>query len=349
MGQESGGIRSPGISLTMTEPTREVRKAIGLWAATSIGVGGMIGAGIFSILGVAGGIAGNALYLSFIIAGGIALFSTYSYAKLGARFPSAGGPVEFLVRGFGDGVPSGGFNLLLWFGYVFALSLDARAFGSYAATFLGPNASGLWVNAFGTAAVVSFTMLSFAGGRAIGRAELVIVAIKVVLLLLFAGIGVFFLKHDLLAVSHWPKTTNVLYGAAVVFLAYEGFGLVTNAAEDMRNPRRTLPRALYLSVLISVFIYVAVSLVVVGNLPIARIVAAKDYALAEAARPFLGAIGFRLVSITALFSTASAINATLYGGANVSYQIARDGQLPALFNRKIWEAGSRGWSSPGSS
>jgi len=315
---------------------------MGLWAAVSVGVGGMIGAGIFSVLGVAAETAGNAVCLAFIIAGGVALFSTYSYAKLGARFPSAGGPVEFLVRGFGDGVLSGGFNLLLWLGYVFALSLYARAFGSYAATFLGPGASGLWVNAFGTGVIVFFTLLNFAGARVVGKSELFIVGTKVLILLLFAGIGIFSMKRELLAASRWPGPANVLYAAAIVFLAYEGFGLVTNAAGDMRDPRKTLPRALYLSVLITAFVYVAVSLTVVGNLPIARIVQARDYALAEAARPLLGVLGFRLVAVAALFSTASAINATLYGGANASYQIARDGQLPTFFERRVWASGVEG-------
>ena len=96
-------------------------KPIGIWSAVAIGIGGMIGAGIFSILGIATTIAGNVVYISFIIGGTIALLSTYSYAKLATRYPSAGGPVEFLVRGFGDGVLSGGFNFLLWIGYIFAL------------------------------------------------------------------------------------------------------------------------------------------------------------------------------------------------------------------------------------
>jgi amino acid transporter len=110
-------------------------KPIGLVAAISIGIGGMIGAGIFSIFGVGAQIAGNAVYLSFIIAGVVALFCAYSYVKLGSKFPSAGGPVEFLVRGFGSGTISGGFNILLWVGYIFALALYARAFASYAVTF----------------------------------------------------------------------------------------------------------------------------------------------------------------------------------------------------------------------
>jgi len=311
------------------------KKAIGLWAAISIGVGGMIGAGIFSILGTACQIAGNVVYISFIIAGVVALFSTYSYAKLGERYPSVGGPVEFLVRGFGDGVLSGGLNILLWIGYVFALSLYAKAFAAYAMTFF-PNAPLVWLNIFATGIILLFTAVNFIGARAVGRSELFIVTVKVGILVFFSIVGFLFVKPDLLSPALFPHTNRIFFAAAVVFLAYEGFGLITNAAEDMDNPKKTLPKALYSSVLIVIVIYVSVSLAVIGNLPVPDIIKARDYALAEAAKPFLGLIGFKIIAIAALFSTSSAINATLYGGANVSYMIARDGELPEVFDRKVW-------------
>jgi len=105
---------------------------IGLFAAMAIGIGGMIDAGIFSILGVVAQASGGALWISFAIGGVVALLSSYSYAKLGARYPSAGGAVEFLVKGFGDGVVSGGINISLWIGYIIALALYAQGFAGYA-------------------------------------------------------------------------------------------------------------------------------------------------------------------------------------------------------------------------
>lgn len=317
------------------------KKSIGLWSAISIGVGGMVGAGIFSILGTACLIAGNAVYLSFSIAGIVALFSTYSYAKLGTRYPSAGGPVEFLVRSFGSGILSGGFNILLWVGYILALALYARAFATYAMTFF-PNAPSILFNIFTTCIIVLFLLINFIGAKSVGRSELLIVAIKVCILILFAGIGLIFVKPKLLSLSVFPSVNNIFFAAAIVFLAYEGFGLITNAAEDMEDPSKTLPKALYLSVIIVILIYISVSLAVIGNLPIPEIIKSKDFAMAEAAKPFLGKIGFTLIAIAALFSTSSAINATLYGGANVSYIIARDGELPEYFERKIWKKGKEG-------
>lgn len=320
----------------------ERRRQISFVEAVSIGVGGMIGAGIFSILGVASQTAGTGVWISFIIAGIVALLCTYSFARLGATFPSAGGPVEFLVQGLGGGVASGGLNLLLWIGYVFGLALYARAFGGYASTFFPHASSALLTRVLGTGIILVFTAINFIGAKAVGRSELIIVAIKVGILIVFASAGLFFASKATFAPSAWPSLPTIMLGSGVVFLAYEGFGLITNAAEDMASPSTMLPRALYTAVILTMIIYVAVSLAVIGNLPVPKIVAAKDYALAAAAKPFLGNFGFRLITIAALFSTSSAINATLYGGANVSYTIARDGELPRFFERKVWGRGSEG-------
>ena len=128
---------------------------IGLTAAVSIGIGGMVGAGIFSILGVVAQAAGNAMWLAFALGGVVALLSTYSYAKLGAAFPSAGGAVHFLVKGFGDGVLAGGLNLFMWAGYIISLALYATAFGSYAGTFISKQPSPFLVQTLAVASVLS--------------------------------------------------------------------------------------------------------------------------------------------------------------------------------------------------
>jgi amino acid transporter len=315
---------------------------IGMVAAVSIGIGGMVGAGIFSILGVVAQAAGNAMWLAFAIGGVVALLSTYSYAKLGATFPSAGGAVHFLVKSFGDGVLAGGLNLFMWAGYIISLALYATAFGGYAATFVTTAASPLLVKSLAVAAVVLLTLVNAFGARLMGRWETVIVAVKLAILVLFAAVGLWFIRPGYLSPELWPESTSILFGAGVLFIGYEGFGLVTNAAGDMRDPRKMLPRALYTSVLLVIALYLAVSLTVTGNLSDYEIEQSKDYALAEAAKPFLGQFGFRLIAIAALFSTASAINATLFGAANVCYMIARDGGLPAGLSRTEWRGATGG-------
>ena len=315
---------------------------MGLYAATSIGVGGMIGAGIFSIFGTAVKISGNAVYISFIIAGVVAFLNAYSYAKLGVRYQSAGGPVEFILKGFGDGVLSGGLNLLLWISYIFALALYSKGFSFYAVTFLPPGSAQVWDKIFANAIILIFTAINFIGAKAVGKSELFIVSIKFCILLIFAAAGIAYMNTGNLSASTWPDSISILFGAGVVFLAYQGFGLITNAAEDIINPETNLPRAIYLSIVLVVIIYVSVSLAVVGNLSTFEIEKSKDYALAAAAKPFLGATGFKVMALAALISTSSAINASLYGGANISYLLAKEGRLPLFFERKIWKRGTEG-------
>ncbi|HZN29924.1 MAG TPA: APC family permease [Xanthobacteraceae bacterium] len=328
-----------------TPPARSAASGagqIGMAAAVSIGIGGMVGAGIFSILGVVAQAAGNAMWIAFAIGGVVALLSTYSYAKLGAAFPSAGGAVHFLVKGFGDGVLAGGLNLFMWAGYIISLALYATAFGSYAATFVTKAHAPVLVTSLAVGAVVLLTLINAFGARLMGRSETVIVVIKVAILVVFAAVGLWFIRPGYLSPELWPETKSVLFGAGVLFIGYEGFGLITNAAADMRNPRKMLPRALYTSVIIVIAIYLAVAITVTGNLSDHEIEQARDYALAQAAKPFLGEFGFRLIAIAALFSTASAINATLFGAANVCYMIARDGELPAGLSRTEWKQATGG-------
>lgn len=317
-------------------------KSIGLISAISIGVGGMIGAGIFSILGVGTQIAGNAVYLSFVLAGAVALFCGYSYVKLGTTFPSAGGPVEFLVRGFGSGTFSGGLNILLWLGYIFALALYARAFASYAVTFFPDSISNVLLYVFINGIVLVFVLINVIGAKAVGKSEILIVGVKLAILVMFIVVGSMFVQPELLTVSDWPSSMNILFAAGILFLGYEGFGLITNAAGDMKEPGKMLPKAIYISIFMVIAVYALIAFTVIGNMDISKIVEAEDYALAAAAQPFLGNVGFTIMAIAALFSTASAINATLYGGANVSYVLAKKGQLPPQFNRRTWHGSREG-------
>src|SRR6516225_5826626 len=172
---------------------------VGLVAAVSIGIGGMVGAGIFSILGVVAHAAGNAMWLAFAIGGVVALLSNYSYARLGAVFPSAGGAVHFLVKGFGDGILAGGLNLFMWAGYIISLALYATAFGGYAATFATTAPSPMLTKSLAVAAVVVLTLVNAFGAKLVGRWETSIVTIKVAILVLFAAVGLWFIRPGYLS------------------------------------------------------------------------------------------------------------------------------------------------------
>jgi len=311
------------------------RGPLGFWGAVAIGVGGMVGGGIFAVLGLSVQLTGGGAPLAFFLAGLVALLTARSYARLSVAFPSQGGTVTFVDRAFGRGLLAGSLNVLLWLGYVVMLSLYAHAFGSYAASLIGTEKGAVW-HGFASLAVVALTGLNAAGSAVVGRAETAIVGVKVAILLLFVGAGFASVDAARLAPATWAGPGALLAGGMLIFLAYEGFELIANTAHDVRDPARTLPRAYFGAVGFVILLYVAVAAVTVGNLPLAAIADARDYALARAAEPFLGHAGFGLIGVAALLSTASAINATLYGAARFSYIIAKEGELPEALEHKVW-------------
>jgi amino acid transporter len=311
-------------------------KKIGYWSVVSIGIGGMVGGGIFAVLGLAVQMAKGGVPLAFFISGLIAMLTAYAYVRLSVTYPSQGGTVEFLNQAFGSGMVTGGLNVLLWLSYIIMLSLYAYAFGSYGKIFFPAATQAIWKHVLISAVVVFLTLLNVLGARAVGKSEEWIVGMKVTILFVFIAFGITHVNFHHLAPNTWAKPISLFAGGMIIFLAYEGFELIANTAKDVKNPQRTLPKAYYSSVGFVIVLYVLVSIVTAGNLSISQIVAAKDYALAEAAKPFLGHTGYTLIAIAALLSTSSAINATLYGAARISYIIAKDGELPAVLEHKIW-------------
>jgi amino acid transporter len=309
---------------------------LSFWSVVSIGIGGMVGGGIFAVLGLAVQLGQGGTPVAFFIAGLIALLTSYSYARLSVRYPSQGGTVEFLNQGFGTGIFTGGMNILLWVSYVVMLSLYAFAFGSYGASFFPTSDQLVWKHLFISLVVILFTGLNALGATFVGKAEEWIVGLKISILLFFISVGIWGVNPQNLQPTTWTNFSELVAGGMIIFLAYEGFEFIANASGNVKNPKKTIPRAFYTSVLFVIGLYIFISVVTVGNLPIHDIVAAKDYALAESARPFLGTGGFILIAIAALLSTSSAINATLYGTARVSYIIAKDGELPKVLDRNVW-------------
>lgn len=316
---------------------------LGLWQAIAIAVGTMIGASIFSVFGLGARIAGHNLPMVFIISGTLALLVAYSYATLGSKIISNAGPIEFILRGLGDGVLTGALSMLSWFTYVISIALFAKGFAGYLLPLLHLSSGALEMGLTEAGVIALFLVLNFLGSAAVGRAEFYIVLVKISVLGVFIALGLWSIRPEWLSPGFAPEQVKgTLYATAVFFLSYMGFGLVTNASENMEDPQRNVPRAIYLSILIVTIIYVAVSAVAVGNLQLPALIKAQDFALAEAAKPFLGAAGYLLVSLGALFSIASALNATLYGGANIAYALAKDGELPTFFERKTWFQATEG-------
>ena len=309
---------------------------IGFFEVAAIGIGGMVGGGIFAVLGLAVQLSEGGAPVAFLIAGIVALVTSYSYSKLSVTLPGKGGTVSYLDKAFGSGLLTGSMNILLWISYIIMLSLYAFAFGSYGAEFFSFSSHDLIKHLLISGIIVIITILNIFSAKLIGEAEDFIVAVKLLILLFFCAVGFWGIQTDNLSIQNWSSTTNLIAGGFIIFLAYEGFELIANTSDDVRNPEKTLPRAFFASVLFVIILYILVAMVTVGNLPVNNIVEAKDYALAFAAKPFLGQFGFVLISIAALLSTASAINATVYGSARLSYIIAKDGELPEFLEENVW-------------
>jgi amino acid transporter len=310
-------------------------RKIGFLEAFSIGVGGMVGGGIFAVLGLTVDLAKGAAPVAFLIAGLIALVTAYSYVKLSLRYPSEGGSIEFIVQAFGNGLFSAVINNLLLVSYVIMLALYAYAFGSYGSALIYGHDVAWLHKALAAGVIVLFTFINLMGAFLTGRAEDIMVLGKIAILLIFAAVGSMSIDFTRMSPQHWESFPSIVTGGLIIFLAYEGFELIANTARDVENPQKTLPRAYYSAVLFVIALYVWIAVVTVGNLTFEEAKKAQDYVLAEAAKPFFGQAGFVIIGIAALLSTASAINATLYGSGRTSYLIAKLGALPVNFKTKI--------------
>ena len=210
--------------------------------------------------------------MAFALAGGVAMLTAYSYAKLSVAYPSRGGTVTFLDRAFGAGMFTGSLNILLWLSYVVMLSLYAFAFGSYGATFLPQGWQVTSKHILICFSIVTIAGLNLLNAEVIGKAEDWIVGLKVVILLFFVSVGFAGIHVSRIETSSWSPSLQLAAGGMIIFLAYEGFELIANTAHDVRDVARTLPRAYYTAVVFVIALYVLVSLVTVGNLAVDKIV-----------------------------------------------------------------------------
>jgi len=298
----------------------------------AMGIGGMVGGGIFSVLGLAIAQAGHAAPIAFALGGIIALLTGLSYVHLGLAFQSSGGSFTFLEHAFRNRniAAMGGWLLLV--GYVGTMALYSYTFGIYGSSLLGDNGSSPAMHhLLQTLILLTFLGINLYGIKASGTSELLIVTVKVIILFLFAAIGLFYIKTDYVLPVFNQGHAGVLMAAALIFVAYEGFELIPNAINEMEDPQRNLKRAIVWSISVTIAIYVLVSLVAVGNLLPDEVSKYKEYALAAAAKPFLGQAGFLLIGLAALFSTASAINATMFGTARLGMVMAKEKALPTVF------------------
>ena len=326
--------------MTATEgtptPADAPAKQLTTRGAAVLGIGSMIGAGIFALLGEAGAVAGAAVWISFLIAGIVAGLIGYVCVKLGVAYPTSGGLITYLIAGFGHGRLTG---IAAWLGYMAAVvivtAMVAVSFGGYATSlFIGDDAAAWWDNVFTTAVVLVMVGVNLIGAQFVARAQTVIVTCVLAVFSVFIVVTITDINPDLLAFSDYPSFSKIISSVALTFFAYLGFNVITFAVGDLRDPTHSLPRAMYAALGITAVVYVLISLGVFGTLTTTQVVAYGETAIAEAARPALGDAGFTVMAVAALLSTAASTNATLYASSNLTGSLAEERLFPALLGGK---------------
>ena len=312
-------------------------------SALFVGVGAMVGAGIFALLGQAGAVAGSATWLSFLIAGGISLFIGYSFVKLGLRYPSRGGLIEFLAVEYGSGPLTGGLSLLTLLAGIITLAMAALTFGSYGATLVaGDDYPAILAKGLAIGLIAALGVVIAIGTGAMNTVQSVSVIVVVTVLVGISLVGLTTMDASNLAPSSYPQVSTIIASLGLTFFAYTGFQIITNSVEDMATPKRELPIAMYGAIVIAIIVYVLTSVMVFGNLGADEVVKDADTAVAAAAESVIGQWGVVLSVIAAAFATVSTVLANLYFGLNTSYSLAVNGALPARYARKAWKGATFG-------
>ena len=317
----------------MNQSKQATRETLSLAELIALGVGGMVGGGIFSVLGLSALVSGHAAPLAFAFGGLIALLTGYAYVKLGLHFRSDGGSFTYLEHAFRQRNIAGIGGWMLLVGYIGTMGLYAYTFGVYGSAMLGGRLNTpLMHHILASLVLLVFLGINLYGVKASGQTELILVVVKVTILGLFAVAGLMTIKSDHLLPVLNQGMGGLIMGAALIFVAYEGFELIPNAVNEMKDPEKNLGKAIFGAIIITIIIYIFVALVAVGNLTPEEISKYKEYALAVAAKPALGEFGFLLIGLGALLSTSSAINATMFGTARLGMAMAKDEELPKAFS-----------------
>lgn len=295
-------------------------------------VGGMVGGGIFSTLGVVIGIAGAMAWLSFLAAGLIALAAGYSYVKLTAHYGKGGGAFTFL-REVGAERFAGSLAWVLIVGYVLTNAVYAFTFGQYLGYVVG---FGPWfARACAVAIMAVFIGLNLRDVGESGGVEIVLVWFKLAALVALAGFGL--ARWNTALLSQGAPEAGIgtaLFGAAAVFMAYEGFQLLAYDHDDIADPDRTLPRVVISAIVVVIVVYIAIAIGTPMLIGADHVIAHEEVALAIAGREAFGTVGLVVVTVAAAFSTGSAINSTLFATARLSHQVTRGGELPAVIDHR---------------
>lgn len=299
----------------MDRNTDYKKNSLSLWGAVSMGTGVMIGAGIFAITGQMAEAAGEWFPWAFLVAGLVAGLTSYSYVKMSQRYPSAGGIAMFLEKAYGKSTMTGACALLMYVSMVINESLVARTFGTYTLQLFDISDRSFLVPVLGVGLIILAFLVNLIGNQFIQSFSFVMALLKIAGLALLAIGGLWVTGFSFESVSVAPSETSFMGFVAAValgILGYKGFTTITNSGGELKNANKNVGRAIIVSLLICLVVYLLVAFAVGGNLELERIIETKNYALAEAARPVFGSLGVWLTVGIAIVATVSGIIASVF-------------------------------------
>jgi len=317
--------------------TQKNGKDLGIAELIAIALGGMVGGGIFSILGVSVELVGNATPIAILIGGILAYMAAFSYVKLAGLYKDEGATYSFFKKTF----PSSKFasSIIGWlivFGYISTLALYAYTFSSYLCSILPYK--GDWVNKIVAAAVLTlFAFINIISVKGMGKLEDVLVYTKIIILLFMSGLlaGKGDINNMSPIIEEHTTFTTIIIVSSITFVAFEGFQLVIHAYNEMSNPTRNIPRSIYSAIVIATLLYIAIAAGALSTIPKQLIISDKEYALASGSADILGDFGLAIVIFGALLATSSAINGTIFGASRLMAVIASDGYFPSAMSHRI--------------
>ena len=296
--------------------TTYTKGSLSLLGTVAMGTGVMIGAGIFALTGQVAELAGGLFPLAFILAAVVSGFSAYSYIKVSSAYPSAGGIAMILKKAYGETTVTGAAALLMVLSMIISESLVARTFGTYTLQLFPSDTAGVWVPVLAVGLIVLAFIVNIAGNRVISTVSKISAVLKIGGLLLFAAIALavsgISLETSIIPPSGAPSFGTFVGGVALAILAFKGFTTITNAGDEVAEPKKNVGRAIIISLVICLVVYLAVCFAVASSLTLDQLIAAKDYALAEAARPAMGAYGMWFTVAIAIVATASGLLASVF-------------------------------------
>jgi len=300
----------------MERAAKYAENSLTLAGAVAMGTGVMIGAGIFALTGQVAEFAGSLFPMAFLLAAVISAFSAYTYVKVTSKYPSAGGIAMILERAYGKSMMTGGCALLMAFSMIINESLVARTFGTYTLQLFDIGQPGWLVSVLAVGLIVAVFLVNISGNALIGSVSKVAAVLKIGGILAIAGVALWVSGFSFQPASNGivedTSVTGFLAGAALAILAYKGFTTITNSGSEVVHPHKNVGRAITISLAICVVVYLLVAFGVGSTLSIESIVRAKDYALAEAARPAVGEYGVWFTVAIAIIATASGLLASVF-------------------------------------